>query len=132
MSTPRQFAADISRFADRVGATVDELQRAVFGELFGSVIGDTPVLSGRLRGNWQASKSAPELGVLETSDPTGVATIAKAVAAIGDSGVYFLTNNLPYAERIEFDGHSSIKAPAGMVRINAMRLAQVLADEARK
>lgn len=132
MSTPAQFSADIGRFAKRVGATVDELQRSVFAELFSSVIGDTPVLTGRLRGNWQASKGAPELSVLDIADQTGAATIAKATAAIGDPGVYFLTNNLPYAERIEFDGHSEIKAPAGMVRINATRLSQILADEARK
>ena len=42
-----------------------------------------------------------------------------------DSVVY-LTNNLPYAARIEYDGWSHTKAPEGMVRKNVIRITQNL------
>ena len=43
---------------------------------------------------------------------------------------FYLTNNSPYAERIEYEGHST-QAPDGMVRINAIKFQQTLNEVAR-
>jgi hypothetical protein len=91
---------------------------------------DTPVLTGRLRGNWQISSGAPKSGTVEVTDPTGTTTTAKVAEVAGklsnkDASV-FLTNNLPYAYRIEYDGWSHTKAPEGMVRKNFIRVSQNL------
>lgn len=44
----------------------------------------------------------------------------------------FFTNNLPYAERIEYDGWSRFKAPQGMVRKNVVRWDDIVAAKARE
>lgn len=76
-------------------------------------------VGGRLRGNWNTG-----IGRIDTTDrpaaKSGRAAIRRARLAVStrepDSDVY-LTNSLPYAERIEYDGHSS-QAPAGMLRVS--------------
>jgi hypothetical protein len=44
----------------------------------------------------------------------------------------FLSNSLPYAARIEFDGWSHTKAPQGMVRRNVARFNQLLRENEKK
>lgn len=43
---------------------------------------------------------------------------------LGDT--FYFTNNMPYAERIEFKGWSS-KAPTGMVRVNIIKWSKYFA-----
>ncbi len=126
------FTADLKRIAKDMGETVENLAQATFIELFSAVIADTPVDEGRLRGDWQSTKGSPAAGQAGRiqKEKTGVAT-AEAHAVIGKPGLYYLTNNMPYAARIEFDGHSGTKAPRGMVRINAKRVAQILRRKSR-
>jgi hypothetical protein len=38
----------------------------------------------------------------------------------------WINNAMPYVLRIEFDGHSSVKAPAGMVQISINELKSYL------
>lgn len=129
------FASDLRRFSKTTKQNVDEVQRAVGIALFSAVIMDTPVDSGRLRGNWQASRNAPVSITTSRRDVTGRTTIGAVKASIGDSkatDVLYLTNNLPYAQRIEYDGWSHTKAPEGMVRKNVARFRAILAQEARR
>ena len=56
------FASDIAKYAKLAGASVDETGRAIVLELFGSVIKDTPVDTGRARGNWQTTIGTPANG----------------------------------------------------------------------
>ncbi len=126
------FTADLKRITRDMGVGFEDLAQATFIELFSSVIADTPVDEGRLRGDWQTTKNSPATGRsgrIQKED-IGVAT-AQAHAVIGKPGLYYLTNNMPYAGRVEFDGHSGTKAPRGMVRINAKRLAQILRRKSR-
>ena len=84
------------------------------------VIRETPVDTGRLRGNWQSSLNVPEMTPttrLQTSDSGTANTDASATLdklKIGD--IFWFTNNLPYARRIE-EGWSK-QAPQGMLRRN--------------
>ena len=41
--------------------------------------------------------------------------------------VVYLTNNLPYAQRLEYEGWSK-QAPAGMVRVNMARIADIMKE----
>ena len=97
-----------------------KIKKAFMG-LSTDIIMDTPVLSGRLRNNWFPSVNE---GTDKTTNYTGEKGVAATnrVSAIkfklGDT--LYLTNNLPYAKRIEFDGWSA-KAPQGMVRRNLIR-----------
>ena len=121
------FAADVRRFTVKSEKAVDKTVRAITFALFREVIQRTPVDTGRLKGNWQASVGAPEMGTLTTTDARGGTTITKMAGAIGGWGsVSYLSNNLPYAARIEYDGWSHTKAPEGMVRVSLARIQAIV------
>lgn len=103
----------------------EQTRRAITLKLFTSIILDTPVDTGRLRGNWRTQVDAPKLQVIARDDKGGGAATQEAVENLGDGtgkdiGVYF-TNSLPYAAGIEYEGRSK-KAPEGMVRRNIARI----------
>ena len=84
----------------------------------------TPADTGRLKNNWFPSVN---VGSTETTESTGnelKARLNSLRITLGDT--LYLTNNLPYAGRIEFEGHSK-KAPAGMVRINIVKWSKYFA-----
>jgi hypothetical protein len=118
------FALDISKLVKKYNGNVDKAVRTTGFELVRRVVNNTPVDSGLLRGNWQATVDAPATGTIEREDKAGQATIQAAMPAIKQmtGRVFWLSNNLPYARRIEYEGHSSIKAPAGMVRVSIAEL----------
>jgi len=124
------FAVDVSKWADKVKGEIEELRKAVILELFSSVILDTPVLTGRLRGNWIISSGAPDTKTVSVTDPNGATTIRNVEGFVAglkqEQSRVFLTNSLPYAYRIEYDGWSHTKAPEGMVRKNFIRISQNL------
>ena len=117
------FSQKISQFAvHAIDATEDE-RKGISEELFSSAIMDTPVDEGRLRGSWMATNNKPATGTTDKTDKEGSQTVNKAVAVVQSSGSdedLYLTNNLPYAARIEY-GYSD-KAPEGMVRKNIVRI----------
>ena len=126
------FARQVQTFAVKSEEALDQTVRAITFSLFREVVQRTPVDTGRLKGNWQVSTGAPAGGTLGTLDPSGGATLGRIVAGIGGAGsTTFLTNNLPYAQRIEYDGWSATKAPAGMVRVSFARIDNIVAQAAR-
>jgi hypothetical protein len=117
---------------------VNDEMTAIVLDLFGSVIEDTPVLQGRLAGNWITSSRTPSTTIIDIQNPEEDESKARTFAAeavrnVDDfvskfdfskkDFVVYLTNNLPYALRIE-DGYSTDKAPEGMVRKNQIRVLQ--------
>ena len=65
------FESDMRKIAAKIGGNTEQLGRAVKIELFSGVIRDTRVDTGRLRGNWQTSESAPKTGELDRLDKEG-------------------------------------------------------------
>jgi len=127
------FSADVARFAVKSEKAVDQTVRAITFALFSEVVQRTPVDTGRLKGNWQVSQGSAATGTLTSTDKDGGTTTAKIAAGMGGWGsVTYLANNLPYAQRIEFDGWSHTKAPAGMVRVSFARINQIVASAVRK
>ena len=111
---------------------VNTLAEATFIELFSSVIADTPVDVGRLRGEWQTTRNTPankQKDRIQKGDTEG-ATLEVSMNIKGP-GLYYLTNLMPYAHRIEFYNYSKVKAPRGMVRINAKRIEGIVRRTAR-
>lgn len=126
------FAADVRRFTEKTEKGIDKTVRAITFALFREVIQRTPVDSGRLKGNWQVSIGAPANGTVTTTDKSGATTITSMAAGMGGWGsTTYLANNLPYAHRIEYDGWSHTKAPAGMVRVSLARINSIVAKAAR-
>jgi hypothetical protein len=126
------FSVDVAKWAKSAKADIEEVNKAIILELFTSVILDTPVLEGRLRGNWLITSNDPATGIVEVMDSDGTKTVrdvesfVRKMSGIKNFSVY-LTNNMPYAYRIEYDGWSHTKAPEGMVRKNFIRITNNLA-----
>jgi hypothetical protein len=115
---------EIHEFKIKAMAKSEAKIKKAFIGLSTDIIMDTPVLSGRLRNNWFTSVNK---GTNETTESTSNQAINRVNAVkfkLGDT-LYF-TNNLPYAERIEFQGWSA-KAPQGMVRRNILRWSKYFA-----
>lgn len=100
------FQTDIKRFTDKAVKNSERESRSVKIALFSGVVMGTRVLSGRLRGNWQCSASAPIKTTIERVDLSGGAVTAEIEGSVTSTGVDFLSNNLPYAARWdEVDGN---------------------------
>lgn len=120
------FKGDITKFSAKALNEADKEKRAICSALFRSVVMDTPVDSGRLRGNWQISPNNPKRGTIERNDKGGGSTISAELRNLGKlADTVYMTNNLPYAQRIEY-GYSKTH-PAGMVRKNVARIKSLIA-----
>lgn len=149
------FAAQVHLFADKANARNDAVRRAITLKLLGAVVLDTPVgnpdgwnmpeeqkaavrrsgyVGGRLRGNWTPSNGQPQFTEGTAPDPSGQAVLGKVAATVATSRFgtdVWLTNSMPYAAAVEFEGHSHTQAPAGMVRKNAVRFRRLVAEAVR-
>lgn len=123
------FGSQLTAFVSGAEKKVERTVRAVKLELFRSVILDTPVDTGRARGNWQATLDSP--ATEETENESMSVALAGVAANLGKvNDVSFLANNLPYIEELE-DG-SSKQAPAGMVRRNMARVQRLINEQAAR
>jgi len=130
----KPFTRKISDFAVKSIDKCDKVRRTVIIQLFSAIILDTPVLEGRLRGNWQTKAKNPITGTTDRVDKTGTATtneVVNQVISAGSEDSIYMTNNLPYARRIEYDGYSS-KSLQGMMRRNVARFERLVRQEAKK
>ena len=86
---------------------------------------------GRFKGNWQYQYGRTASGVLETIDKSGDATLGKIrTSFVAQFGVHTISNNLPYAQRIE-DGWSRRLAPRGIVRLIELEMPSIAREAMR-
>ena len=122
--------------------------RAAAIELFGEIVKRTPVgnpslwqspppsgyVGGRLRGNWQANIGTPKTDELNTIDANGAKTVGEATREINKFNLnekdIYLTNNLPYAERVEYGW--SAQRPQGMMRTTVMQFKPIIDKIAKR
>lgn len=124
------FSRQLKQFEKKATNNYEQLVRGTKLKLFSAVVNDTPVDTGRLRGNWQASLDKPALHTIDRPR-TDAEVMQEIEGGLGDAGqTSYLTNNLPYAVPIEY-GHSK-KAQAGMVRRNVARFQRLVKEELRK
>jgi uncharacterized protein involved in outer membrane biogenesis len=94
------FDSQLTAFLRASDAKIERTVRAVKLELFRSVILDTPVDTGRARGNWQATIGSPATSEIDNTDMS--AALAGVTSNLGKvNDVSFLANNLPYIEALE-------------------------------
>lgn len=127
------FTLDIKNFVEKAKKNPETVARQVSFKLFSAVIKASPVDTGRFRMNWQTAGAVAPSGIIDGTDKGGAAAIGDAASyifAASDWNEFTLTNNLPYAERLEY-GWSN-QAPSGVVRVNVARFNSLLEEEARK
>jgi hypothetical protein len=116
-----QFNSKLERFTKKfVPKQFENIQHKIMIELTTMIIFNTPVLTGRARGNWYTSIGSPSGDVNDAArDPTGGITMVRTISTIVSARMgqtLWLANNLPYINLLE-EGYSA-KAPAGMVDIS--------------
>jgi len=121
------FTLDVSNFVDKTSKTADAEVRKICLDLVTGIVLKTPVDTGRARANWFTSIGSPSANVINSTDPSGSSSISSALGAISKAtgNVLWITNNLPYIYRLEFEGWSK-QAPAGMVRVTINDIARQL------
>ena len=117
------FSMEIGQISKRIKMRTDKVAKGIKIELFGSVIMDTRVDTGRLRGNWQTQEGSPIMTETDRKDKLGTSARGEVARKTG-SGVTYLTNNLPYAKRWEDED--------AMVGKNVARIEQIVRREAAK
>jgi len=98
------FFLDVQKFADGFIEGAETAVRGTTLKLFKNIVKDSPVDEGRFRGAWVPTGARPSTRVGGV-DKSGDATIAEIIAIttlLKDWSTFTLTNNLPYANKIEF------------------------------
>lgn len=142
------FELDLRAFIDKAKGNAETVVRKVGIDMLARIIDRSPVgnpslwkdppppgyVGGRFRGNWQVTFGAQASAEVARIDPNGSATKAagSAVLAAYRSGInsIWLTNTVPYAQRLEY-GHSS-QAPQGMARITSAEFQQFVNKAAQE
>lgn len=106
-------------------------EKVVRGTLIGmgsKIIKRSPVKTGRYRNNWQFSIDAPASGV----DPGGSneLNLVNTANKMVPGNTFYMTNNVPYAERIEYGW--SQQAPNGTVGVTLAEYSQFIEVAAKK
>ena len=128
-----KFTLDIQAYVTKAKKNPETVMRAVSLKLFSAIIKASPVDTGRFRGNWQTTGASPATGLIAGVDLTGNKAVNSSATYITNTPNWYqftLTNNLPYAERLEYGW--SKQAPVGFVRVNITRFQQLLNEEAAK
>ena len=118
------FSSDLAKFAKKTNSSLDQTGRAIALELFRSVILDTPVDTGRARGNWQTSLWNPKEGEVDRDLSAALQETARETSVFGMGKLIYLANNLPYIYRLEFGW--SQQQPGGMARRNVARIKSIV------
>ena len=123
------FALDIESFENEALTAVENARRIFIGNLCIVIIDRTPVLSGHLKGNWQPSIGAPETDEVPRASKDGgypKKLVLDILSKLKGDETFYFSNNAPYVLRIEYEGHSSVKAPDGMVRVSIAEVGQII------
>ena len=103
------FNMDLNRLAKDLGIETDKVVRKVTFQLWNGITLNTPVDTGRARGNWNLSEDNAD-----TSINKGATSVQSYSEPTGKKAIY-ITNSLPYIQALEKG--SSKQAPTGMVEI---------------
>lgn len=143
------FGADISAFVARTRVGADQVLRKLGLDLISGVMRDSPVLTGRFRGNWRIGVDQADLtiddggaslegarkkrkrregdrsftlGSYEGKPLTATERAKREIPILRArfGQTIFITNNLPYAKPLN-DGHSK-QAPKRFVERNFIRI----------
>ena len=96
----KSFSSDMTKWAKKTMSDAGRVSREMKLRVFGGIIRDTRVDTGRLRGNWQTSTGSPKMVEIEREFPKGTPDdelIKEPMANVTAFGVDYMTNNLPYA-----------------------------------
>lgn len=140
------FTVQLQQFATKSAAKADTVVKASVIEASRRLDNRSPVgdasfwknpppkgyTGGRFRGNWQLGIGVVPSGETGAIDKSGAETQGRIIAQVPANAageVYFIINNVPYAQALE-EGHSR-QAPSGMVGLTVIEWPGIV-DQAAK
>ncbi len=115
------FTIDLTKAVENAKGNIDRAVRETVLLCAQGLSDRSPVDTGRFRANWTLGIGEMDDKTTAEVDPTGARTALKVAEGVanGKAGqVFWITNSLPYAERLE-NGWSK-QAPQGMVELTAI------------
>lgn len=126
--------SDLQRIAQRNKQKAVKVMQNSLMRIGGAIVMRSPVDTGRFRSNWLSAYGAMDTSTNDALDKSGAASIGKLTATVNTLAagqVFYFTNSLPYAQRLEYDAWSA-QSPAGMVRVSVASWQSIVEDEIRK
>jgi len=142
-----QFSIDLSAQIAKIKGNIDEAARQAVTDVAARIVELSPIgdatlwekpenkpkgyVGGHFRGNYQLGVGTIPDGTFDTIDTSGKVSMDRIKAAIpiqASGKMYYLVNNLKYAQRLE-DGYST-QAPAGMVALTVVEWKNIVDDAA--
>lgn len=123
------WSVPFDQLAEKARLDLEVVVRRSTFQLFKSVVDLSPVDTGRFRGNWFPSHG---LVLQEVSEAAGSNDSYARLARVYEfpvGGIVYMTNNLPYAQRLEHGW--SKQAPTGMVQKSAVQFKRFVRDSLR-
>jgi len=97
----------------------DDVLRLSCAGITAKVVDRTPVLHGSLRASWTPNKGAPKTNNINIDQgDTGRNNIPAVINSLKAGDTYSLANGQDYVRKIEYEGHSRVKAPQGMLGVS--------------
>lgn len=123
------FAKEVHNWTLKADGLQREQVKFVCFNLTRDVMLGTPVDTGRALGNWQPSIGTPINVTVERYDKTGASSLSAAQPIIekAPGEIFYLTNNLPYIYRLEFEPGFAKNKQGGWVRYSIERAKQIAA-----
>lgn len=125
-----KFSTSLSDVTAKVKSNVDTVVRVATLALFRAVVLKSPVDTGQFRANWNVSYGAQNLTTSESTDDSRINAEISGLSTSPVGGIVYLSNGLPYARRLEYEGWSK-QAPAGMIRVSVLEFPQLFEQAAQ-
>lgn len=128
------FATDLKALCDAAKEHAGTVVRKVALDLGSQMIDRSPVDTGRFKSNWMTEIGVNTGATTTAADKSGSASkamLASAIAGWEPGKAIWITNNLPYAYRLEYKGWSK-QAPGGMVRLAVQDTQRAVAKAAKE
>lgn len=106
-------------------ATPAIFMKELLVEISDRLVMKSPVDKGRFINNWMVGNGAIDTTTNENTTEKNAAILKNSleINSIKINGqTIYITNSLPYAYRLEYEGWSKVKTPAGMVRVTLAEL----------
>lgn len=122
---------DLQKIAARNKQKLLKIAQNSIMRVGGAIVMKSPVDTGRFRANWLSAYGAADTDTSESIDKSGGQAIGRLDAKLNGLAVgqvFYFTNSLPYAQRLEYDAWSQ-QSPAGMVRLSVANWQTIVAEE---
>jgi Bacteriophage HK97-gp10, putative tail-component len=127
------FSLNLKKLADKAGNNADAVVKKIALDVLSTIVNKSPVDTGRFRGNWQLGVGSVDSTITSAESKDGAESKARAASELNGfkSGkTIFISNSLPYAQRLE-NGYSDQSPPNAMVKLTLIEFRRKLRKAAR-